>query len=58
MASKQVVGLFDNMDEAQRAVQALRDAGFASNDISLVANNTKARVYGGDTATADYRRSH
>jgi len=37
--AKQVVGLFDNMQDAQGAVQALRDAGFTADNISVVANN-------------------
>ncbi|MBA3943634.1 MAG: DUF2382 domain-containing protein [Herpetosiphonaceae bacterium] len=41
MAAKQVVGLFSSMNDAQAAVQDLRDAGIPGNDISLVARNTQ-----------------
>jgi len=37
--AKQVVGLFDNMQDAHGAVQELTNAGFTSDDISIVANN-------------------
>ena len=46
--AKQVVGLFDNTQDAQGAVQALRNAGFTADDISIVANNAR-----GDVATSD-----
>jgi len=46
--AKQVVGLFDNTQDAQGAVQALRNAGFTADDISIVANNAR-----GDVATGD-----
>src|SRR5688500_7317376 len=37
--AKQVVGLFDTTQDAQGAVQALRDAGFSADNISVVLNN-------------------
>jgi len=37
--AKQVVGLFDTTQDAQGAVQALRDAGFGADNISVVLNN-------------------
>jgi len=48
--AKQVVGLFDNMQDAHGAVQALRDAGFGADDISVVANNASG---GYDTTSGD-----
>lgn len=36
-----VVGLYDRFDDAQNVVQALRQAGFRSEDISLVASDQK-----------------
>jgi len=56
--SKTVVGLFDDFNQAQRAVQDLEQLGIARNDISLVANNSggqydqytdTARVYDNTT---------
>ena len=41
---KTVIGSFDTFEDAHRATRALRDAGFASNDISLVGNNSRPRV--------------
>jgi len=41
--AKNVVGLFDTMNDAEAAVRDLRDAGFNSSDISLVANNSDNR---------------
>jgi len=37
--AKQVVGLFDNMQDAHAAVQDLTNAGFTADDVSIVANN-------------------
>lgn len=34
-----VTGLFDNYDDARRAVDALEEAGVASSDISIISNN-------------------
>jgi uncharacterized protein (TIGR02271 family) len=48
-----VVGLFDQFDNAQRAVQGLKDAGFRNNDINLIASDQKdeyARQLGGRKA--------
>jgi uncharacterized protein (TIGR02271 family) len=39
--AKTVVGLFDNFSDAQRVVQELTDAGFARDDIGLVANDAR-----------------
>lgn len=36
---KTVVGLFDQFDDARRAVQDLRDAGFSNEDISMIARD-------------------
>lgn len=41
--AKNVVGLFDTMNDAEAAVRDLRDAGFSGSDISLVANNADNR---------------
>jgi len=41
MATKQVVGLFSSMSDAQAALQDLRNAGFNDSDISLVARNNE-----------------
>ena len=38
--AKQVVGLFESMQDAHGAVQALTNAGFTADDISIVANNS------------------
>jgi len=46
--AKQVVGLFDNMQDAHGAVQELTNAGFTSDDISIVANNAS-----GEYSTTD-----
>jgi hypothetical protein len=47
---RNVVGLFDSSSEARSAVQALRDAGFRSEDINFVANNARGSY---TTGTAD-----
>jgi len=39
--AKQVVGLFDTMQDAQSAVQELRTAGFTESDISIVASEAR-----------------
>lgn len=52
---KTIVALYDTMEQARRALQALKDAGFNSSDISLVANNATGeytRTNGGGDATA------
>ncbi|HEX6289979.1 MAG TPA: YsnF/AvaK domain-containing protein [Herpetosiphonaceae bacterium] len=53
--AKNVVGLFDNMSDAEAAVRDLRDAGFPSGDISFVANNADNRYSMDNTSytTAD-----
>jgi hypothetical protein len=38
--SKTVIALYDDFDNARRAVEALVDAGFARSDISMIANDT------------------
>lgn len=48
---KTVVGLFDNMNDAQSVVQDLVDAKFDSKNISLVANNSSGQT--GNTGTSD-----
>src|SRR4051812_33384585 len=48
--AKTVVGLFDDIDDAERAVQALVNSGFSRDDIGLVANNTDNR-YNAETTT-------
>lgn len=45
---KTIIGSFDTVAEANRAVRDLRDAGFLESDINLVANN----VQGSDTTEA------
>jgi hypothetical protein len=41
---KTVIGSFDSVDEANRAVRDLRDAGFLESDINLIANNVQRTV--------------
>jgi hypothetical protein len=41
---KTVIGSFDTVDDANRAVRALRAAGFLEGDINLVANNVQRGV--------------
>lgn len=47
-----ITGLFDTRDQADSAVRSLRDAGIASDDISVVANNSDGsyEVDGNDVA--------
>lgn len=40
-----VTGLFDTYDHAASAVRSLKDAGIASDDISIVANNASGNVH-------------
>lgn len=49
--AKTVVGVFDNFSDAQAVVRELRESGFSSDDISLIANNAKGEF-------ADYDRGH
>lgn len=44
-----VTALFDTYDHAASAVRALKDSGFSSDDISLVANNATGEVSADDT---------
>jgi len=46
--AKQVVGLFDSMQDAHGAVQELRSQGFTADDISIVANNASGEAGVGD----------
>lgn len=48
--AKNVVGLFDTMNDAEAAVRDLRSAGFNGGDISLVANNADNRYNMSDTS--------
>lgn len=41
--SKIVVGLFDDIQDARMVVQDLKDAGFRTEDISLIASDTQGR---------------
>ncbi|HHY37285.1 MAG TPA: hypothetical protein GX518_06315 [Firmicutes bacterium] len=49
---KTVIGVFTSEDQAQRAVGALRQAGFKENDISLVARRGEGGGEQGETMTA------
>src|SRR5438045_800701 len=54
-ASKTVVGVFDNMDDAQSVVRELENAGFSREDISVVAhqeNSGQAATPTGETPAA------
>jgi len=44
-----VVGLFDTKNDAQNAIQQLRDAGFSGSDISFVGNNARGDYGSYDT---------
>ncbi len=48
-----VTALFDTYDHAASAVRAVRDAGIASPDISLIANNIEGNVAFDDTPAED-----
>lgn len=49
-----ITGLFDTHDQADRAVRSLKDAGIASEDISIVANNADgAHATDGDDVAED-----
>jgi len=50
--NRTVVGLFDDYDEAQKAVDALQGAGFAYGDISVISNNADSRFGSHDNRTA------
>jgi len=49
--TKNVVGLFDTVNDAQATVRELRDAGFRGDDISFVANNRNDTSYSGSEGT-------
>ena len=51
--AKNVVGLFDNMSDAHGAVQELTNAGFTSDNISIVANNASGDTVNYDTAGSE-----
>jgi hypothetical protein len=53
--ARTIVGLFDTFEDAQRAVQALIDQGFASRDISVVAADAEGRLSSqtGESAVAE-----
>jgi len=48
--SKTVIGLFDTYEQAQRVVDDLTAAGFSRDDISVISNNSDARL--GDQTTS------
>lgn len=50
-----ITGLFDTRDQAESAVRSLKDAGVASDDISVIANNADGsyEVDGGDEVAED-----
>ena len=50
---KTVVGLFDDMDQAQQAARDLENAGIPRDDISVVANNEGNRYTTTDTTTGE-----
>lgn len=50
---KTVVGLFKGMPEARGAVQDLENAGFAREDIGILANEEAARSYAGSSGHTD-----
>jgi len=51
--AKNVVGLFDNMSDAHGAVQELTNAGFTSDNISIVANNASGESTNYDSAGSE-----
>jgi len=51
--AKQVVGLFDNMADAHGAVQELTNAGFTSDNISIVANNASGETTNYDSSGSE-----
>jgi hypothetical protein len=51
IAMRTITALFDTYDHAASAVRALKDAGFSSADVSLVANNVDGGIAGDDDAT-------
>lgn len=50
---KTVTGLFDNYDDASRAVAKLEASGVSHSDISIVANNAKDRIDNDGSKAAD-----
>ena len=48
-----VTALFDTYDHATSAVRAIKDAGIASDDISIVANNVSGEVQANDDPDAE-----
>ena len=51
IAMRTITALFDTYDHAASAVRTLKDAGFSSADVSLVANNVDGGIAGDDDAT-------
>jgi len=51
--AKNVVGLFDSMSDAHGAVQELTNAGFTSDNISIVANNASGDATNYDTTGSE-----
>jgi len=47
--AKSVIGVFNNRDQAERAVNELRQRGFTTNEISIVAKEEERREGGGNT---------
>lgn len=55
---KTVIGSFDRIDDADRAMQALRNAGFMGDDINLVANNVQRSADGAVRRTSSPDDDH
>ncbi|MBV8816878.1 MAG: hypothetical protein JO022_00905 [Acidobacteriaceae bacterium] len=53
--TKTVIGVFDNMADAEAAVRALESAGYSRDDISVIANQTGSDA--GDTTTSSTHES-
>jgi len=51
--AKNVVGLFDNMSDAHGAVRELTNAGFTSDNISIVANNASGEYTNYDSTGSE-----
>jgi len=52
MATSTVVGLFDELSDAQSAAKDLVDSGFRRDDVSIVANNARGE-YVSDAGQGD-----
>ena len=55
---KTVVGLFDTMPHAEKAISDLEAIGIARNDISVAANNSDGRYASSDNATTTSTDAH